>query len=218
MSRRLDVEEINRQLSDLPNWSFVRASLHARFKAPDFPTAVRLVSAVAEVAEEMNHHPDMDVRWRTVRFELSTHSEGGVTQLDVELAHRITAEATQLGAEGTGPAPSAVEIGIDTTNRDEVLPFWRAVLAYVDDTDEDGEPQLRDPAGLRPVVWFQALSSPRTERNRLHVDVFVPASLAEQRVRDTLAAGGRLVTGEHAPAWWVLADAEGNEAYVCTDA
>ncbi len=51
---------------------------------------------VAEIAEEMNHHPDMDIRWRTVTFSLSTHSAVGVTQLDVELAHRIDAVAASL--------------------------------------------------------------------------------------------------------------------------
>ena len=51
---------------------------------------------VAEIAEEMNHHPDMDIRWRTVTFSLATHSVGGVTQLDVELAHRIDGVTASL--------------------------------------------------------------------------------------------------------------------------
>ena len=54
------------------------------------------------------------------------------------------------------------------------------------------------------------------ERNRIHVDVFVPHDQAEERVAAALAAGGRLVSDEHAPAWWTLADAEGNEADVAT--
>jgi 4a-hydroxytetrahydrobiopterin dehydratase len=53
---------------------------------------------VALEAEEMDHHPDIDIRWRTVTFVVSTHSEGGVTQLDVELAHRISQAAARLGA------------------------------------------------------------------------------------------------------------------------
>jgi 4a-hydroxytetrahydrobiopterin dehydratase len=56
------------------------------------------VDEVALEAEEMNHHPDIDIRWRTVHFALSTHSEGGLTQLDVELAHRISQAASRLGA------------------------------------------------------------------------------------------------------------------------
>lgn len=56
----------------------------------------------------------------------------------------------------------------------------------------------------------------RTTRNRLHVDVSVPHDQAEARVAAALAAGGRLVTDQNAPTWWVLADAEGNEACVAT--
>jgi Glyoxalase-like domain len=56
----------------------------------------------------------------------------------------------------------------------------------------------------------------RSERNRIHIDVWVPHDQAEARVAAALAAGGRMVTDEHAPAWWTLADPEGNEADVCT--
>jgi 4a-hydroxytetrahydrobiopterin dehydratase len=60
------------------------------------------------------------------------------------------------------------------------------------------------------------MDPPRAGRGRLHLDVYVPADVAPRRVADTLAAGGRLVTEEHAPDWWVLADAEGNELCICT--
>ena len=98
MTRRLDSEEISRQLSDLPGWRQQGDSLLVELEARDFPSAIALVSAVAEDAEEMNHHPDIDIRYRRVRFTLSTHSEGGVTQLDVELAHRISGHAARSGA------------------------------------------------------------------------------------------------------------------------
>jgi 4a-hydroxytetrahydrobiopterin dehydratase len=61
------------------------------FAASDFPTAIAWVDAVAVIAEEMDHHPDIDIRWRTLHFAVSTHSAGGVTALDVELAARIEA-------------------------------------------------------------------------------------------------------------------------------
>lgn len=60
------------------------------------------------------------------------------------------------------------------------------------------------------------MDSKRTERNRLHVDVFVPHDQAEARIAAALAAGGRLVDDSHAPAWTTLADAEGNEVDVAT--
>ena len=99
MTRRLDPEEIARQLADLPGWQQQDDSLVVELEAPDFPGAVAIVSAVAEDAEQMNHHPDIDIRYRRVRFTLSTHSQGGITQLDVELAHRISGHARRAGAE-----------------------------------------------------------------------------------------------------------------------
>ena len=65
---------------------------------PDFRAAIRGVDEIALAAEEMDHHPDIDIRWRTLHLVLATHSAGGVTQLDVELAHRINEIAVGLGA------------------------------------------------------------------------------------------------------------------------
>lgn len=89
MSRRLDVEEIDRQLGELPGWSGDPTALRRSVGFPDFPTAIRVVDEIAVLAEAMDHHPDIDIRWRTLHLVLSTHSAGGVTQLDIELAHRI---------------------------------------------------------------------------------------------------------------------------------
>lgn len=98
MSRLLDEEEIGRQLADLPGWSGDRTHVRRTYEAPDFPAAILLVDEIARDAEEMDHHPDIDIRWRSVTFALSTHSAGGVTQLDIELAHRIADHAGRLGA------------------------------------------------------------------------------------------------------------------------
>lgn len=89
MSRALDPSEISRQLADLDGWTGDGAGLRRAYTAPSFLAGIGLVSDVAEVAEELDHHPDIDIRWRTVSFFLVTHSAGGVTQLDIELAHRI---------------------------------------------------------------------------------------------------------------------------------
>ena len=110
MSRLLTDEEIDRQLRDLPDWRrdpADRAAITASFTAPDFPTGIRLVDEVADVAQQMDHHPDIDIRWTTVRLAVSTHSGGGLTQLDVELAHRVSQEAARLGVEATREETSA---------------------------------------------------------------------------------------------------------------
>ncbi|HEX6075955.1 MAG TPA: VOC family protein [Micromonosporaceae bacterium] len=92
--------------------------------------------------------------------------------------------------------------------------FWRAVLGYANRPDSSGE--LNDPHCRWPTVFFQQMDAPRPQRNRIHIDVWVPHDQAEARVGVAIAAGGHLVTDQHAPSWWVLADTEGNEACVAT--
>jgi len=91
MPRLLTDDEVERQLDDLPDWHREGASIAATLRAPDFPTGIRLVDEAALEAEEMNHHPDIDIRWRNLTFTCATHSAGGVTARDVELAGRIDA-------------------------------------------------------------------------------------------------------------------------------
>jgi len=98
MSRLLTDEEIERQLGDLPGWRREGETLVASYDAPDFPAAVQLIVAAADDAEQMQHHPDVDLRWKVTHWRLSTHSAGGVTQLDIELAHRVSQAAARLNA------------------------------------------------------------------------------------------------------------------------
>ena len=98
MSRLLTDKEVERQLGDLPGWRRDDQSLVATYDAPDFLTALKLVALAGDDAEQMNHHPDIDVRWKVTHWRLSTHSAHGLTQLDIELAHRIAAAARDLGA------------------------------------------------------------------------------------------------------------------------
>lgn len=83
--------EVAEGLAGLDGWSGDAASITRLVEASSFPAAIELVRNVADVAERMNHHPDIDIRWRRVRFTLSTHVAGGVTRLDLEQAARINA-------------------------------------------------------------------------------------------------------------------------------
>ncbi|MDH6706232.1 4a-hydroxytetrahydrobiopterin dehydratase [Kitasatospora sp. MAA19] len=96
---RLSEDEITAALAALPQWTREGDSIARSAAAPDFPAAIRVVVAVAERAEALDHHPDIDIRWRNLRFVLSTHSAGGLTGLDFGLAARID-EA--LRAESAG--------------------------------------------------------------------------------------------------------------------
>jgi len=96
MSRLLTEEEITRELEKLPDWSRADGgdpAIKATYEFTDFQAALDFVNQVGHEAEQMNHHPDIDIRWNKVTLVLSTHSEGGLTQYDIELAHRISAEA-----------------------------------------------------------------------------------------------------------------------------
>ncbi|MGQ4598129.1 4a-hydroxytetrahydrobiopterin dehydratase [Nocardia sp. R6R-6] len=81
--------EIAEALTELPEWARSGDSLVRTVKAATFPAGIELVCQVAEAAEAADHHPDIDIRWRNVTFTLSTHSAGGLTALDVALAHQI---------------------------------------------------------------------------------------------------------------------------------
>jgi 4a-hydroxytetrahydrobiopterin dehydratase len=199
-------------LDGLTDWRFVLGAIRADFRAGSFPAAAAFVTAIADAAEAADHHPDIDVRYPDrVRVVLTTHETGGLTTLDVELAKAISTLASQSGVIADPAAAQAVEFAIDTMDADRIRPFWAAVLGYRDDNG-----YLVDPLGQGPPLWFQQMDEPRTERSRFHVDISVPHDIAEQRTAAALAAGGRLVTDRFARSWWVLADADGNEACVCT--
>ena len=91
MPKLLTDVEIHDRLADLPDWQRDGNSIRRTVKARDFRTAIAIVNDVAERAEQANHHPDIDIRWRTVHFVLSTHSEGGITEADFGLAREIDA-------------------------------------------------------------------------------------------------------------------------------
>ena len=88
---RLSPDELAAALTQLPRWSGNVDGLRRTVELPSFRDAVAAIGAIADVAEEMDHHPDLDLRWRTLRVAVVTHSAGGVTELDLELARRIDA-------------------------------------------------------------------------------------------------------------------------------
>jgi 4a-hydroxytetrahydrobiopterin dehydratase len=96
---RLTDEQIADGLRAVPNWHREGDALLRTLQAPDFAAGIRIVVAVAEAAEEMDHHPDIDIRWRTLHFALTTHDAGGITTFDLDLAAAIdTAVDTVLSS------------------------------------------------------------------------------------------------------------------------
>jgi 4a-hydroxytetrahydrobiopterin dehydratase len=89
MATLWDDEQVAEGLKVLTDWQREGDAIVRTAKLPSFPAAIAAVRAVAEIAEARNHHPDIDIRWRTLTFRCSTHSAGGITGLDVELAKEI---------------------------------------------------------------------------------------------------------------------------------
>ena len=95
----MDDQQISQALESLPHWERDGDSISRAVEAPSFLEGIDLVATVARTAEAVDHHPDIDIRWRTVTFTLSTHSEGGLTEKDFALAQKIDAAVTRAVAQ-----------------------------------------------------------------------------------------------------------------------
>jgi 4a-hydroxytetrahydrobiopterin dehydratase len=182
--------------------------------------AVRL--AVESVGADGDGHLTADVHADRAVLRLQSLEVGAVTGYELRLATVITAAlADQSLRTVPGDAyavPQLLEIAIDALDIPLIRPFWQAVTGYVDEPAPPDLPNgaLLDPLRRGPAIWFQQMDVPRAQRNRIHVDVDVPPELASARIEAAMLAGGTLVYTDEAPAFWVLADPEGNEACICT--
>ncbi len=206
-------------------WRLLLGSLRTSVPVGSLAQATALAAdAVAVCGDDADAHLRIDARRDRVVLTLQSLEHAAVTTLDVELAFRITATADRSGLltepEIGTAAPRSVqilEIGIDALDIAGIRAFWKAVLGYAAEAGADGpEDPLIDPIGQSPAIWFQQMDQPRPQRNRIHFDICVPHDEASRRVEAALAAGGRLVSAARAPAFWVLADLEGNEICVTT--
>ncbi len=176
---------------------------------------VALVVAAAELADSSGARLLVDLTPEGVTFD------SGKDGWEMDDRFPALAEALQAAARGRGLVADAdplrfVQIGIDAVDVDAVRDVWRAVLRYVDDPRRDrGVSDIVDPLRLGPPVFFQDMDADdaarRDQRNRIHVDIYVPADEARARIDAALAAGGRVVRDAEEPFWVTIADPEGNE-------
>jgi pterin-4a-carbinolamine dehydratase len=87
--------EIRPQLERLPGWTYQSGALGRTYKTNGWPATLMLVNAIGFLAEALDHHPDLEVHWGSVGIRLSTHSAGGVTAMDLELARQIEETAAR---------------------------------------------------------------------------------------------------------------------------
>lgn len=201
-------------LASLPDWRLLSRALHARFATGNFAAGLEFVQAVGAAAEAVDHHPDVVLQYPFVEIRLMSHDVHEVTDRDVRLAGTISQIAADQGVLARPEAVSLVELSLDTWNLDEIMPFWQAVVGIT--VDPACDIALVDKAGLLPGMWFQTCEPHDEPPQRFHYDVWVPADQAEARIAAAIAAGGRMVSDAEAPSFWVLADAQGNKACICT--
>ncbi|MEU2224976.1 VOC family protein [Streptomyces sp. NPDC018347] len=204
------------ETAGLEDWRVLGEGACAHFRTGSLAAGAGLVRAISELPGAGAGHPDIDVRHDGVTVRLITLTDDfyGLSERDVELARRISEVARALALTADPSAVQTVQVTVDALEGPEVVRFWRALLGYADRAKSPED--LIDPHRRGAPFYFQRMDTPRPQRNRMHVDVWVPYDQAEARIAAAVAAGGRLVSDAHAPSHWVLADPEGNEACVGT--
>ena len=206
-------------------WRFLLGALRTSVPVESLVQAAETAArAVAVCGSDADGHLRVDIRPERVVLTLQSLERAALTDRDLDLAQRISAAVREHGLRtepeiGDAAARSVqlLEIGIDALDIPAIRPFWKAVLGYADEAGADGPSDpIVDPVGQGPAIWFQQMDEPRPQRNRIHFDICVPHDEAPRRIEAALAAGGRLLSAARAPAFWVLADPEANEACITT--
>ncbi|MFF5503501.1 VOC family protein [Streptomyces roseolus] len=197
----------------LRDWRVVGEGACAYFRTESFAAGAAFVGALAR-ALPAGSDPDVDLRPDGVLVRLITVTDDyyGLTERHLDLALRVSALARAHGLASDPSGIRTVQVTLDALVLPEVLPFWRAVLGYENRAGSDED--LIDPLRRGAPFYFQRMEAPRSGRNRVHVDVWVPHDEAAARIAAALAAGGRIVNDADAPSNTVLADPEGNEVCV----
>ncbi|MEP6695121.1 MAG: VOC family protein [Chloroflexota bacterium] len=137
-------------------------------------------------------------------------------QRHIELARKISAVARTMGLAADPSTVQGLLVIPGATAIAEVMPFWRAALGYEPRIDSPNE-DLVDPRGRGAPFWFEQMKEPRKDGGgAIHIVIWIPYEQAKARIAAALAAGGRMVRDQYAPAWWTLADAAGNEVDIAT--
>ena len=89
--KKYSAAQIKTALAGVPEWKKRGTAIARTFQFKDFPAAIKFVDAVAKLAEQAWHHPDIDIRWNQVTLALTTHDAGGLTEKDFELAKKFDA-------------------------------------------------------------------------------------------------------------------------------
>jgi 4a-hydroxytetrahydrobiopterin dehydratase len=190
-------------------WRVLAYAACTHFRTASLTKGATLAGAIAKLAEGSGRRPDVDLRSNGVTVRIKVNETGELSEGDVAFAREISTAARELGLPVDLTGLQSYQIAIDALVIPDVMPFWAAVLGYLQIADI-----LVDPHFEGPTIWFQQMDAPRPQRNRIHIDLYLPEDQAQARIQAAVAAGGRIVNDADAPGWWTLADPEGNEVDV----
>ena len=214
--------------TNLADWRKLAQGLHARYLVDGFGAAARFVTAVADAGDALGHFPTVSIGAGFVDLKLvspdavyrdddddTEYVVEWVTQLDVDLARRITEIAAAHALVADPSSVSVVELGLDTAHSATIAPVWAALLTGNAESQGHGSPsdEIRDAGGRVPNLWFG--DADEAAAQRFHLEVYVAAEVAAQRIAAAVAAGGTVVDDSAAPSLTVIADQDGNTGVVC---
>ncbi|WP_329006192.1 4a-hydroxytetrahydrobiopterin dehydratase [Kribbella sp. NBC_00709] len=190
----------------LADWRKMVQALQTRFVTASLAEGAGFVQAVGEACSSADVVPEL--RLGATFVDVSSREEA--------VAQQISAIAADHGLTADPTAVAQLEIALDTDDLPAIGPFWAAVLTGTTDSFKGHD--IFDPTGRIPNVWFQGTSPHPTPRQRFHLDLWLPSEVIPERIKAGLAAGGKVVYDDEAPAFTVLADPQGNKVCLCTSA
>jgi 4a-hydroxytetrahydrobiopterin dehydratase len=213
--RPLSTEGLRAALAGLPDWRHRQFGLYTAYECATSAAAVELMTGIGQVCEELDHHPDLDWRYRHLFIDTSSHdAAGAVTTRDVRLAGRISELAAAAGAVPVPGRNRVVDVALDTRDPAALESFWATALGYAKD-ERTGD--LRDPHRRGPGLWFQRTQAP--DARPMHLDVTGPGEDWPAVRRDLAPLSTDRGQGREdarwAPRWWIYADADGNRVCLC---
>ncbi|HIW45325.1 MAG TPA: 4a-hydroxytetrahydrobiopterin dehydratase [Candidatus Yaniella excrementigallinarum] len=207
----------------LPGWTVVDGRLEISVRAADFTKAIEFVNRFADIAEGMNHHPDFDIRYNTIRIRVVSHDVGGLTDRDTAFAGELDKLIDEMELKRQPKKISRSHLIFVTPNIDAIKPFWKAVFDFKEAEGSGQTDMLVDRSDvLSPIRFLQRPDStipvddvdPSDGPVSMHVDVFVPAEFAVTRMQAAVEAGGKIINQADAPSMWELADLDGNRVFL----
>jgi 4a-hydroxytetrahydrobiopterin dehydratase len=190
------------------DWVVLHGGPTAVFRAGSLVEAAQLAVALAAVPG-LEDRTVMSVARDHLTVRL-TREMWGTEARHIEVARAISAVARERGATADRNAVQEVQLAVAAKPDDIDLGFWRAVLGYAPMHEDNAI----DPLGHGSTVWMQDLNPGKPLRHAMHVDVSVAREVAEKRLADAIAAGGRIVDDSEAPGAWILADRAGNKVCI----